>query len=242
MKAEVSERGAFVPYPTNRVVGTIQAAPEAQAAIQALLQAGFERDDVDVLHGESDVQRLDPTGAAHGFLAQFQRVLMRNVASVEDYEHLMQHVADVRAGRFVVMVRVKAADERHLAADILTSHGAASVGFFGRWAWESLQDDGRAPDPAPGRTYESRIDDAPVRVRYHSATAATISMGVDRGGSTVQATVTPVRNGVSMLSWPNGKDSVTVHVHDYENGTVYAVVPDDGSGVRHVAGTVRRIS
>jgi hypothetical protein len=240
MKTEASARGAFVPYPTNRVVGTIETAPEAQAAIQALLQAGFERDDVDVLHGESDAERLDPTGAAHGFLAQFQRALIRTAASVEEYEHLKNHVEDVRAGRFVVMVHVRAAN-RHLAADILSSHGATSVGFFGRWAWESLEDSERAPDPAAGRTYESRIDETPVRVRYTSSNAATISMGVDQGGATYDAAVTPVRNGVSMLSWRNGTSGVTVQVHDYENGTAYAVVPADQSGMRHVAGTVRRV-
>jgi hypothetical protein len=241
MKSEISERGAFVPYPTNRVVGTIQTAPEAQAAIQALLQAGFEREGVDVLHGESDMQRLDPTGSAHGFFAQFQRALMRTAASAEEYGHLKQHVEDVRAGRFVVMVRVKSADQRHRAADVLTSHGGTSVGFFGRWAWESLQGDEQAPDPAPGRTYESRIDGAPLRVQYHSSTAASISTGVDAGGATLQATVTPVRTGVAMLSWRDGNNGLTVSVHDYENRTAYAVVPDDAAGARHAVGTVRRI-
>ena len=241
MKAETSERGAFVPYPTNRVVGTIQTAPEAQAAIQALLLAGFERDGIDVLHGESDVQRLDPTGTSHGFFAQFQRALVGTASSAEEYGHLKQHVEDVRAGRFVVMVRVKATDQRHRAADILTSHGASSVGFFGRWAWESLQGNEQAPDPAPGRTYESRIDGTSVRVHYHSTTAATISTGVDAGATTLQATVTPVRTGVAMLSFRDGNNVLTVCVHDYENRSAYSVVADDAAGARHAVGSVRRI-
>ena len=138
------------------------------------------------------------------------------------------------------MVRVRAAD-RHLAADILSSHGATAVGYFGRWAWESLESGERAPDPSAGRTYESQVGDTPLRVHYNSATAATISTGIDEGAATYEATVTPVRNGVSMLSWRNGTSGVTVQVHDYENGTAYAVVPADQSGIRHVAGTVRRI-
>ena len=242
MKGEASERGAFAPYPTNRVVGTIHAAPEAQAAIQALLQAGFERDDVDVLHGESDVRRLDPTGTAHGFLAQFQRALMRT-ASVEEYDHLQHHAEDVRAGRFVLMVRAKGGDRRHLAADILNSHGATSVGFYGRWAWESLAGNGKAADPAPGRTYESSIaGSGPVRIHYNSPNTATITTGIDAGGATLQAAVTPVRAGVTMLSWHDAKNVLTVQVHDYEHGNAYAVLPDGGAGVRHHAGTLRRIS
>ena len=69
----------FIPYPTNRVVGTIADAAGAHAAIQALLQAGFDPQDIDILHGEADIHRLDPTGAAHGFLAQFQRTLIRSL-------------------------------------------------------------------------------------------------------------------------------------------------------------------
>jgi hypothetical protein len=69
------ERGDFIPYPTDRVVGTIVDAKEAQAAIEGLLSAGFQTADIDILHGEKDLHRLDPTGAEHGFLAQFQRTL-----------------------------------------------------------------------------------------------------------------------------------------------------------------------
>jgi hypothetical protein len=35
-----TERHDFIPYPTNRVVGTVDDARSAQAAIDALLQAG----------------------------------------------------------------------------------------------------------------------------------------------------------------------------------------------------------
>jgi hypothetical protein len=75
----------FIPYPTNRVVGTIADAAGAHAAIEALLQAGVDRPDIDILHGEASVDRLDPTGAEHGFLAQFQRTLIRIAGPAEEY-------------------------------------------------------------------------------------------------------------------------------------------------------------
>ena len=128
----------FIPYPTHRVVGTIADAKEARAAIEALLSAGFKPDDIDVLHGETDLHRLDPTGAAHGFLAQFQRTLIRMAGPAEESRHLRHHVDDVRAGRFVIMVLAKEREKRHVAADILNSHGAEFVGFYGRWAWQAL--------------------------------------------------------------------------------------------------------
>ena len=41
MKTASIERADFIAYPTNRVVGTVSDAAKAQAAIDALLQAGF---------------------------------------------------------------------------------------------------------------------------------------------------------------------------------------------------------
>jgi hypothetical protein len=131
-----TERRDFIPYPTNRVVGTIADAKNACAAISALLQAGFEREDIDILHGEANVHRLDPTGAEHGFLAQFQRTMIRTAGPAEEYVHLMHHVDDVRAGRFVIMVLANAREQRMIAADILNANGAEYIGFYGRWAWQ----------------------------------------------------------------------------------------------------------
>jgi hypothetical protein len=71
MEATTSERRDFIPYPTNRVVGTVAVAKDARAAINALLAAGFDREDNDILHGEADVHRFDPTGRNTGFSRSF---------------------------------------------------------------------------------------------------------------------------------------------------------------------------
>ena len=42
MDTNRTERG-FIPYPTNRVVGTIADAEHADAAVNALMEAGFDR-------------------------------------------------------------------------------------------------------------------------------------------------------------------------------------------------------
>jgi uncharacterized protein (TIGR02246 family) len=145
MPARPTEPRDFIPYPTNRVVGTIADADNANAAIDALVRAGFDRDDIDMLHGEADVHRLDPTGAAHGLLAQAQRTLIRTAGPNEEYKHLMRHVEDLRAGRFVIMVLVRRREQRMVAADLLGAHGAEFVGFYGRWAWEALAADEQTP-------------------------------------------------------------------------------------------------
>ena len=54
----------FIPYPTNRVVGTIADAEHAEAAGEALVEAGFDWHSIDLLHGDEDLSRLDPTGSS----------------------------------------------------------------------------------------------------------------------------------------------------------------------------------
>jgi predicted SnoaL-like aldol condensation-catalyzing enzyme len=130
--------GDFIRYPTNRVVGTIADATDARAALDSLLNIGFQPSEIDILHGDKDLHRLDPTGAEHGFFAQFQRTLIRTAGPAEEFQHLSRHVEDVRAGRFVIMVLAKEREKRDFAADVLNSHGAEFVGFYGRWAFESM--------------------------------------------------------------------------------------------------------
>jgi predicted SnoaL-like aldol condensation-catalyzing enzyme len=138
MSVTQHEPGDFILYPTNRVVGTIAVGKNARAALDSLLNAGFQPSEIDILHGEKDLHRLDPTGTAHGFLAQFQRTLIRTAAPAEEFKHLSRHVEDVREGRFVIMVLAKEREKRDIAADVLNAHGAEFVGFYGRWAFESM--------------------------------------------------------------------------------------------------------
>lgn len=144
MTTDVHAPGDFISYPSNRVVGTIADARQAREAVEVLLRAGFTREDLDVIHGEAGLHRLDPTGEDHGFLAQFQRTVIRATGPAEESAYLRRHVEDVRAGRYVIMVLAKEREKRNLAADILNSHGAEFVAFYGRWAWQSLDNDPHA--------------------------------------------------------------------------------------------------
>lgn len=146
MNTGSTDQKDFIRYPTNRVVGTLDNVDRARAAIDALLSAGFAREQIDILHDEEDLRRFDPPGAEHGFLAQFQRTWIRNYGSVEEFEHLTHYLEDVRAGRFVIMVLATRRLQRMVAADILNRHGAALVAFYGRWAWEDLS---AAPPMSP---------------------------------------------------------------------------------------------
>ena len=141
-----TNRRDYIGFPTNRVVGTVSDADKAKDAIDALLRAGFNRDDIDILHGEDDLHRLDPSGTEHGFLAQFHRTMLRTL-DLEEFKHLTHHVEDVRAGRYVIMVLTRRRAQRIVASDILHHFGAEFVGFYGRWAWADLP---AHPNQSPG--------------------------------------------------------------------------------------------
>ena len=77
--------------------------------------------------------------------------MIRTGGPVEEYKHLMRHVEDVRAGRWVIMVLAPKREARTIAGDILSVHGAEFVGFYGRWAWEGLTPSNE-PAAADGET------------------------------------------------------------------------------------------
>ena len=225
-------RDDFIAYPTNRIVGTITDAADARRAVGALSAAGFRSDAVDVLHGEQDLHRLDPPGDAHGVFAQVQRALIRSAVGSE-IKHLNWHVHDLRAGKSVLMVLAADARSRDVAARILHAHGAEFVGFYGRWAYESLPS-GSEPAQELGDTYDITIDGSTMRVRLEPSVAVMVTASAAPG---VKTAIGP---GLFLLSWPGTADTTTVYVIDVDSGIAYASVSSRAGSPRHVKGTIQR--
>ena len=250
MASHVHQPDDFIAYPTNRVVGTIADPKQARAAIEALLQVGFAQQDIDILHGEKDLHRLDP--AEHRFLAQFQRTLIRTLGEEyrhlrlgEEYTHLRHYVEDVRAGRCVIMVLAKKREKREAAADILGSHGAEFIEFYGRWAWQSLEPHPAAPvdgplrDPTPGRTYEIDLGGTSARVRLDSESRVTILRKSAGSPDLSHLPVTHLRPNLLMIAWQEADRTTHVHIYDFESGEAHAVVSYADRRVHRAKGTVR---
>jgi hypothetical protein len=235
----------FIAYPTNRVVGTIVDPKHAQAAIEALLQGGFARQDIDILHCEEDLHRPDRTGAEHRFLSQFQRTLTRTLG--DDGKHLRHLAEDVRAGRCVIMVLAKRRDKREAAADILGTHGAEAIEFYGRWAWHSLESHPAAPvdaslvDPTPGRTYEVNVGGTATRVRLDSESRITILRRSAGSQDLSRIPVTHIKPQLLLVTWQDDRTTTNVHVYDFETGEAHAVVSYADHRVNCAKGTVRRV-
>lgn len=244
MTSDVLQPDDFIAYPTNRVVGTLVDPTHARAAIEALLQVGFARTDIDILDGEEGLHRPDPTRAEHRFLAQFQRTLIRAIG--DEYTHMRHYVEDLREGRCVIMVLAKKREKRELAADILGSHGAEFIEFFGRWSWHTLEPhpaapvDGSLRDPAPGRTYEIDLGGTATRVRVDSESTITILRKSPGSRDLSRIPVTHLKPRVLMFTWQEAGRTTNVHVYDFESGEAHAVVSYADRRVYRTTGTVRR--
>lgn len=224
----------FIAYPTNRVAGTITDLAAARRAVDALIAAGFAPDTIDVLHGEQDLHRLDPSGGEHGVFAQLQRALIRAAAGSE-IKRLNYHVEDVRAGKSVIMVLAPEGRSRDLAADILHAHGAEFVGFYGRWAYESMPGE-PPPQSHRGETYDINVDGRTTRVRLQQDTAVMVD------SPALSAVTTAIGPGLFLVSWPRTAGAETVHVVDVDAGIAYASIFRADGKPYHAKGTIRPVA
>ena len=236
----------FIRYPTNRVAGTIADPTRARAAIEALLQRGIDAGRIDVLRGEAGLHRLDPDGAEHGFWARFQRMLINAAAVNEESRRLRHHVDDLRAGRLVIMVLAGDVGTRQEIAETLKAHGAEHIGFFGRWAWEALDNTTASAIAAVeglpvGHRFEAAFDGGVMQLRFDSQSTMTVTGPTRRDAETLHVRATELRPGVVMVSWLESNQIAVVHLYDFVEEVAYASITDPGGTLRHMTGTLRRL-
>jgi hypothetical protein len=109
------------------VVGALADAAEFEEARRRLAQSGFEA--YEVLHGEEGLARIDVGGQAHGRTGGIMRRLQ--AALSDDADHVRHYVEALRAGHFVVAVRVGDDETAKLrAADALRGAHAAVLNYY----------------------------------------------------------------------------------------------------------------
>jgi hypothetical protein len=127
--------GALAYEPRQRVIARLANPDEAAAAVDALLDAGFPRNDVFVLCGEDAVRRLDPTGRHHGLRGRVVRAIER-VFEAEDI--LDEDAAYLRSGGVIIAAPAHTADERATAIRVLREHGGTDMRYHGDLTWEEV--------------------------------------------------------------------------------------------------------
>jgi hypothetical protein len=126
----------FIHYPTNMLVGVIDEADAAQAALHELTERGFNADEIRVLCGPEGAKQLDVSGREHGILGRLSRLIL-NVADAES-ESIRRHEQELEAGHFLVAIPAAEPAARERAREILLEHGGHYINFFGAWIVETL--------------------------------------------------------------------------------------------------------
>ena len=122
-------------YPTDKLIGIIDATPDAERAQQDLLGAGFAPDAIGVQHGTRAAERtvhytdLDP-------FPHLARLL--HVHSIE-HEQAVVYEQALHQGPSVIAIHAPKAEDRQRALGILEAHNAHYVNFYGKWTIEALK-------------------------------------------------------------------------------------------------------
>ncbi len=126
----------MITYPTNRLLGVIDAPAEAAAAVEALVDASFAEVDLVVLVGDEGRDRLGRLGHQPNAFSRLVRLLqftlMDQTPDFLVYEHALMD------GRAVIAVHVADRDRMVRASAVLERHGAHFLNYFGRLSTEEV--------------------------------------------------------------------------------------------------------
>jgi hypothetical protein len=123
--------------PANQVLAIIEDLPEAKEIVQILGRNGFSADEVGVLTGIEDAEKLDAAAGKQGF---FSKLLTTGVEMGDrDTDYLKQYRRALLNGRTVIGVVAKDDEARNNARKILKQRGARFIIFFGQFVTEVLE-------------------------------------------------------------------------------------------------------
>jgi hypothetical protein len=144
--------------PTNHVMAVIDSHNAALEAADELRSHGFP--EARLLRGEAITEETDPKAE------RAANPVSKAIKAVQDHlseepNYLAQYQEEARSGRNVVAVLVEGPEEAEGAREILESHGARNVRFFGRLAVSDL-----TPESNP----TTRSEDSPERQNWAGQT------------------------------------------------------------------------
>lgn len=116
----------FMAYPTHRVTCYFEKQSDFQSAMKQFAAAGFDSQDIVVLHGDRGVEILDIDGQRHGMLARLSRAVQRIMSEyeVQQYEIMKEHLEQ---GHIVIGVSAPQENEREKVHRIMHDNHAHHI-------------------------------------------------------------------------------------------------------------------
>ena len=133
------EQSEFTFDPTNKVVGSIDAASDAKVALRDLRVVGFAANEVELLTNDEGAAQIGMSGAGHEVVVHVFDSTQK-VPAFYDAPVIVRRIEqELRAGHYLIGVVAKDGDARERLREILKSHGGHFINFYGRFAAESLE-------------------------------------------------------------------------------------------------------
>jgi hypothetical protein len=139
---QTSDRGAnskFVFNPTDKVIGIIDDAGKAQAALHDLRVAGFKAEQLELLTNEEGAQRIELTDEAREVSVHIIGPSQKPQAYYDAPGLLTQIEQELKAGHYGIGIGATDSEARERVHKILKSHGGHYINFYGTWAAEALE-------------------------------------------------------------------------------------------------------
>lgn len=121
--------GTTVAYQENDIFAVMKKHDDAKNAVRDLFREGFRARDVHIFHGAEAVERTGGAERGCDFAEHIARALW-GVSNVQGVE-FGQYAAEGHAGEDILSVHTESPEQLEKACEILTSHGARDIEYFG---------------------------------------------------------------------------------------------------------------
>ena len=128
----------------GRLLAVFDSRAEAEAGVEALAAAGFDRTKIELFEGPEDAAAFDASGRERGRRGRLYRIIEFSWA--DQAPDFAWYEAAVREGRLVLSVRVRGQQQVRCAAGIVQANGGHFVNHFG---WFETQELARWKGPEP---------------------------------------------------------------------------------------------
>jgi len=139
---QTSDRAAnakFVFNPTDKVIGIIDDAGDAQAALRDLRVAGFRVEQLEVLTNEEGAQRIELTGEEREVSVHIIGSSQKPQMYYDAPGLVTQIEQELKAGHYGIGIAATDSEARERVSKILKSHGGHYINYYGTWAAEALE-------------------------------------------------------------------------------------------------------
>jgi hypothetical protein len=122
-------------FPRKHVVSVIDSLPNAEKAVQALREAGYDEKGIYLIHGQDFVEGLKETQQSASGLA---KLIHGFQATTDEGFAGDMYLKEAEQGHEVLAVYAPKAEEANRIRDVIIRYNAHLIKYFGEWAVEDL--------------------------------------------------------------------------------------------------------